>query len=126
MEILSDNIKSLRRNLGFTQKRIAELLGIDRSTYSYYELGRIKPNIHTIMLIARIFGVSYTVLLEGEEVKDDSLEDPQGDFDLCFSNKDDVSYSSLSLREKELVAAFRILAEDSKKEVMGFLMSKIK
>ena len=31
-----------------------------------------------------------------------------------------------SLREKELVAAFRILAEDSKKEVMGFLMSKIK
>lgn len=65
------------------------------------------------------------MLLEGEEVKDDSLEYPQGDFDLCFSNKNGVSYSSLSLREKELVAAFRILAEDSKKEVMGFLMSKM-
>ena len=33
-------LKRLRENFNLTQQQVAEALGIDRSTYAYYELGR--------------------------------------------------------------------------------------
>lgn len=50
----------LRRNL--TQQHIAEMLGIDRSTYTYYEKGEITPPIFTLIKLSEIFGVELTTL----------------------------------------------------------------
>ena len=33
-------IRELREKYGYTQKKMSELLGIERSTYTYYETGK--------------------------------------------------------------------------------------
>ena len=37
---MGKKLKRLRENFNLTQQQVAEALGIDRSTYAYYELGR--------------------------------------------------------------------------------------
>ncbi len=53
------NIKSkkLREELGLTQKQLADYLNVTRSTYSYYETGKILPSIQSLIKLSKIFGV---------------------------------------------------------------------
>ena len=45
-EILKfENIRNLRLDNGYTQKQIAELLGISQNTYSQYEIGVLGRTI---------------------------------------------------------------------------------
>ena len=57
---ISEKIKKFRKKINYTQKQVADYLGVDRSTYSYYELGKIIPDVKTIMSLSKIFGVNYT------------------------------------------------------------------
>lgn len=52
--------------MGLTQLNVAELIGVDRSTYTYYELGRTVPSWDIVKKLAKIFNVSYYDLLEEE------------------------------------------------------------
>lgn len=60
---LSNNLKEMREDCSFSQQQIAEKLGIDRSTYSYYETGKTTPDILALIKIAEIFGISVFYLL---------------------------------------------------------------
>ena len=60
---ISEKIKKFRKKINYTQKQVADYLGVDRSTYSYYELGKIIPYVKTIMSLSKIFGVNYTEIL---------------------------------------------------------------
>lgn len=60
---LTTNLKELREDCSFSQQQIAEKLGIDHSTYAYYETGKTTPDILTLIAIAEIFGVSVFYLL---------------------------------------------------------------
>lgn len=62
--MLGERLRFLRRQNGFTQRKIAEILNIDRSTYTYYEIGKTTPDINTIKRLASIFKVSIDYLLE--------------------------------------------------------------
>lgn len=62
LEIFSNRLKELRLKRNLTQKEMAEKLNVQRSTYSWYESGRI-PNMETLREIAQIFGVSVDYLL---------------------------------------------------------------
>ena len=42
--MLSRTLKKLRKNCGYTQKEVAKELGVDRSTYAYYETGKTTPD----------------------------------------------------------------------------------
>ena len=48
-------LKRIRNTAGYTQQNIADLLGVDRSTYSYYETGKTEPNIRQLKKIARLY-----------------------------------------------------------------------
>ena len=41
---LGNRLRALRLTFGFTQSSVAEVLGINRSTYSYYESGTTRPD----------------------------------------------------------------------------------
>ena len=62
-KIFCDNIKSVRIELGYTQKQIAEKLGVVESCYANWEQGRTEPNISTLRKLGEIFGVSVDELL---------------------------------------------------------------
>ena len=75
MEIqFGNNLRAQRKKLGLTQEQLAEKLGYDRSTYSYYEIGRTEPSISTLCKLSRIFGVTLDQLVypqpDGSAMKD--------------------------------------------------------
>lgn len=107
---------------GYTQKQVADLLGVDRSTYSYYELGRINPDIKTIMKLSEIFKVHYTRILESEISY--RFSDSKN-----FENEENDDYKAallgnLTSEEHNALMAFKLLPKDSKVEVIEFINKK--
>lgn len=63
-EILKfENIRSLRQDNGYTQKQIAEILGISQNTYSQYEIGVLNYPVDALMKLADFYQVSVDYLL---------------------------------------------------------------
>lgn len=112
MEKLSDKIKILREKLGLTQSEIAECLGIDRSTYTYYENGRTIPPWHTLRKIAQVFRVSYSDLLEDENKSIVS--------DVLISQDDSkgLNICDLSKRERKIILSLRTISCENQKFVV--------
>ena len=58
-----ENIRSLRIDNGYTQKQIAEQLGVSQNTYSQYEIGVLNYPIEALEKLADFYGVSVDYLL---------------------------------------------------------------
>ena len=58
-----ENIRSLRIDRGYTQKQIAEYLGISQNTYSQYEVGILNYPVDSIVKLADFYCVSTDYLL---------------------------------------------------------------
>ena len=58
-----ENIRNLRIDNGYTQKQIAEQLGISQNTYSQYELGILNYPVDALIILADFYGVSVDYLL---------------------------------------------------------------
>ena len=117
---ISEKIKKFRKKINYTQKKVADYLGVDRSTYSYYELGKIIPDVKTIMSLSKIFGVNYTEILESEGAAQFS------DFSKNTQNTKSNNFENITNEEKDLLLAFRMLSKNSKKETMNFINEKYK
>ncbi|MGN0556947.1 MAG: helix-turn-helix transcriptional regulator, partial [Acutalibacteraceae bacterium] len=64
---MTNKLRELRKNSALTQKQIADVLGIDRSTYSYYENGKASPSLEVLMRIAKVFNVTLDYIIYGDE-----------------------------------------------------------
>lgn len=70
---MKDRIKELRKNLGLTQQKFADRLGLKRQTIAAYEIGNIEPSESTLLLICKEFKVNKNWLLTGQgEIKQDT------------------------------------------------------
>ena len=56
-------LKLLRHLNHLTQAELSKALSLDRSTYTYYELGHTRPQLETLVRISRAYGVNLEVLL---------------------------------------------------------------
>ncbi len=110
MEKISEKIKILRTKSGVTQQHIASILGVDRSTYTYYELGKTVPNWPMIKKIAKIFKISPYDLLE------DDNKYIASDISLSYKKKSD--FYDLSNQEKKFILSLRSLPENERKKVI--------
>ena len=61
--MVSEKIKALREELGYTQSELSKLLGITRSSVNAWELGISVPSTQYIVELAQIFKVSTDYLL---------------------------------------------------------------
>lgn len=59
-----DKLKSARIAAGLTQYQMAELLGLDKTTYNGYETGRRQPDIPKLRRMVQLLQVSADQLLE--------------------------------------------------------------
>lgn len=64
--IVSNNLKVLRENSGYTQKQLADFLGLNRSAYANYESGERTAPLSVLEGVAKLFGVDVTMLFEAE------------------------------------------------------------
>ncbi len=58
-----DNLKKLRLLRGIRQKDIADMLGVERTTYNRYETGASEPSYQILIKLADIFGTSTDEIL---------------------------------------------------------------
>lgn len=58
-------LKYYRNKCGLTQQDVSELLGFERSSYTYYESGKTTPDLETLIRLAKIFNVNILDLLAG-------------------------------------------------------------
>ena len=63
MYSLPERLRRLRQSTRLSQKQLARLLGVDRSTISSYESNIRQPPLVTLSRIADVFGMSTDYLL---------------------------------------------------------------
>ena len=64
MEMIYQRIKDLRKDKDWTQRQMAEMLHISRSSYSAYENGTNAFPIEVLKSLAVLYGTSIDYLLE--------------------------------------------------------------
>lgn len=73
--MFGQRLKELRLSKGITQKELATIAGVDRTSIGKYESRNVVPNLEVIYLLADYFGVTIDYLLgrEPNEDKKNSL-----------------------------------------------------
>lgn len=117
---INERLRELRIKSGYTQNQIAKILNIDRSTYSYYEIGKTMPDISVLLTLAKIFNISISELL-ADETSPHSVADGGAKTDYIRGKKNSSHIYELSSREKELVGIFRACTEEQKKQLLSSL-----
>tara|TARA_R110002072_G_scaffold298710_1_gene472988 strand:+ start:1656 stop:2048 length:393 start_codon:yes stop_codon:yes gene_type:complete len=74
-EILSENLKRIRKNKGYNQQKVGENAGMLASTYSRIEGMKVTPTIETVDKIAKALEIDIYSLLNDADVKSNSLHD---------------------------------------------------
>lgn len=65
MEIGSQ-IKKYRNEMGLSQEELAEKVYVSRQTISNWETGKNYPDIHSLLLLGSLFGMSLDQLIKGD------------------------------------------------------------
>lgn len=73
---IADRLKELRKNAGYSQEQLAEMLDISRQAVSKWESGQGNPDIENVIRLTEIYGVSADYILLGHEKKE-CLEVPE-------------------------------------------------
>ena len=58
MTIFSERLKRLRKNKGLKQQEIADLVHVNRVTYTNWEKGKREPSFEILVKLADLFEVS--------------------------------------------------------------------
>lgn len=119
--MFNQRLKQLREINSLTQKQVADILGITRSSYAYYELGKSHPGIEGLKILAKLYNVSLDFLLDYNDTGDDvkyRLNDNSIDY---ISDKQPNFISDLTSEEKDLIIYFRIFDDEKKKKVMDMI-----
>ena len=61
--IFAERLKILRKEAGLKQEQLADALGVTQRKISYWESGKIEPDLRTLLNISEYFGVSCDYLL---------------------------------------------------------------
>ena len=117
-EILRKNLIKLRNVNDLTQKNIADIIGLERSTYTSWEKGRSSPKPNEIVKLARIYNVTTDFLLTGKST--DAIQvASSSEYDRGVYG--DSNVSELSDFEKTLLLKIRVLNTKDKQKLADFL-----
>ena len=111
-----DRLKMCRKECKLTQQQVADLIGVDRSAYAYYELGVSSPSVENLFRLASIFKVDAQWLM-GISADTDSLKSPEGGLKLLKAVKE-KNITELSKEERQFVALYRLANAKGKSEQM--------
>lgn len=133
---ISQNIKKYRKAKKFTQKELADYLNVVPTTISAWELGRNKPLMDKVTLMADLFGVSTSDIVGDTYTEDNinylfnQLDEPHQRNVICYAKeqlndqKGLISYPKTD--EIHTIAAHRVDEnETASPEDKDRLMSKL-
>ncbi len=112
--LLNQRLKHFRTTSGLTQQQVADVLGLDRSTYAYYESGKTTPDIKSVNKLLKIFNISYYELMDEADPTKLQVSDPNAQ----DNDEDKLHIYDLSKPEKRLVIYFRVLSPNQQKDLL--------
>ncbi len=122
---IGQKLRMLREKFGYTQQHMANVLNIDRSTYSYYETEKTSPDIITLITLSKIFHVGIEELLGQENSPSQQLYDSKYYSPTIPKMKNITSNNSfiynLSGDEKQFIAFYRAVSTDTKSIVLQLM-----
>jgi len=105
LSVLSNNIRTFRKQNGFSQAQLADKIGVSQTAVFYWEKGTREPDVKTIMRISELLHVSLNDLYGVEE--DTTAHDFQ---ETC----DWLELAGFSVEQLDEYDNFRILDADEK------------
>ncbi len=66
---VAEKLRLLRTLTGVSQQRVADYIHVNRSTYSYYELGANKPPLDVLCALAEYFDINLSYLTGTEGIR---------------------------------------------------------
>lgn len=110
--LLGTRLRKFRKENGYSQSHIANVLGIERSTYTYYETGKTVPVIFDLMRLADLYDTSMDDLLGFHADQSDPLAfgDPRQPVRTAVRRKErylSEVVQDLSSEERQLLAFYR-------------------
>ncbi len=112
-------LKIIRTQNKLKQYQIADALGISRSTYCSYETGRRCVDLDTLVKLSQFYNLPIDAFLQ------DSFNGMVEDRDGYETDLDTTYLSQLSGEEIALIAKYRAMSKEDKKEVRDLADSKI-
>lgn len=111
-------LKIIRIQNKLTQQQLADALGITRSAYCGYEIGRRSPDLDTIAKLSEFYNLPLDVFFKNldSSLVSDSLE---------FDKEYNWYLSQLTKEERALIARVRSMDDKDKKEIFDLAESKI-
>lgn len=113
--MLNETISSLRKRMGYTQKKFADALHVTQGAVSQWETGRTMPDSQQMFIIADFFGITVDQLRDGDiESKNPGMPtvkvivDPSTQADGATKADKAIAaeLAALSLAEKDNVLAY--------------------
>ena len=117
---VGESLKRVRKEHNFKQKEVAEAIGVDRSTYSFYEIGRTNPSLETLCTLAKIYNVTIGYLI-GKEANNPELRENAAHVSAGVDPN-----AMLKKDEQLLLMYYRVADEATKKEIFESLTGKLR
>lgn len=104
---LQKMLRNARMTCGFSQNQVADILHMDRSTYTYYESGKTTPDISTLRRLALLFRVPADAFLFPEDY-DAQAPDKLRMYSRKKACPSPQKIGELTREEKRMIAAYRV------------------
>ena len=104
--IFAQRLKTARLACKLTQGQVAEILGIDRSAYTYYETGKTSPSLTNLLRLASVFRVDVAWLLGEPDREEEAPSLAAGDDAFTLRREADAARMAELTKEERLVVAF--------------------
>ncbi|MBR5273272.1 MAG: helix-turn-helix transcriptional regulator [Clostridia bacterium] len=117
----AERIKLMRTRMGLTQAQVADAIGAERTTYTYYEKGRNEPSMDRLVLLAKIFGTDVGTLVGENDIPSSEfgIADDSVDYGAEFDKVDELKKD-----EKMLLLYYRRLEDGQKAKFIRKIAEK--
>lgn len=99
---IANRLIEMRKKNGYSQEKLAELLGLSRQAVSKWERAEASPDTDNLILLSRLYGISLDELLntnaaDEEFVKEEKETEPEAPKKNDYVN---ISFRGIHVREK--------------------------
>lgn len=117
-EILAEKLRKFRKQSELTQQQVADAIGIKRSAYAYYEIGKSAPKLSTLTNLAKLYNVSLDEFLIDEQ---EQLKVSANEQEYALEDGVDNTFIELSDFEKAVLLKLRLLSSEQRKKIISDL-----
>ncbi len=124
---LAQLLRQHRIESGYSQSHVANILGVERSTYTYYETAKTVPVIFDLMHLADLYRLSLDDLLDFHHERPSYMSSPEASAAQirrrAEASKIQEVLQDLSPDERQLIAYFRTAQKEEQEKILSILKS---